>query len=37
MDNDYSIHTFESETGEDFGRGTFILEKPDDEIGRAHV
>ncbi|WP_094229188.1 hypothetical protein [Methanolobus psychrotolerans] len=30
LDNDYSIHTFESETGEDFGRGTFILEKPDD-------
>lgn len=30
LDTDYSIHTFESETGEDFGRGTFILEKPDD-------
>jgi hypothetical protein len=30
LDNDYSIYTFESETGEDFGRGTFILEKPDD-------
>ncbi|WP_319508931.1 hypothetical protein [uncultured Methanolobus sp.] len=30
IDSDYSIYTFESETGEDFGRGTFILEKPDD-------
>ena len=30
LDNDYSIYTFESETGEDFGRGTFILEKPDE-------
>ncbi len=30
LDTDYSIHTFESETGEDFGRGTFILEKPDE-------
>ncbi|WP_321428909.1 hypothetical protein [uncultured Methanolobus sp.] len=30
LDNDYSIYTFESETGEDFGRGTFILEQPDD-------
>ncbi|WP_319507462.1 hypothetical protein [uncultured Methanolobus sp.] len=30
LDSDYSIHTFESETGEDFGRGTFILEKPDE-------
>ena len=30
LDTDYSIHTFESETGEDFGRGTFVLEKPDD-------
>jgi hypothetical protein len=30
LDSDYSIHTFESETGEDFGCGTFILEKPDD-------
>ncbi|WP_340820754.1 hypothetical protein [Methanolobus sp. WCC4] len=30
LENDYSIYTFESETGEDFGRGTFILEKPDD-------
>lgn len=30
LDDDYSIYTFESETGEDFGRGTFILEKPDD-------
>jgi hypothetical protein len=30
LDTYYSIHTFESETGEDFGRGTFILEKPED-------
>ncbi|SFM22166.1 hypothetical protein [Methanolobus profundi] len=30
LDSDYSIYTFESETGEDFGRGTFILEQPDD-------
>jgi hypothetical protein len=30
LDTDYSIYTFESETGEDFGRGTFILEQPDD-------
>ncbi len=30
LENDYSIYTFESETGEDFGRGTFILEQPDD-------
>jgi hypothetical protein len=30
LDNDYSIHTFEAETGEDFGRGTFILEQPED-------
>ena len=30
LDDDYSIYTFESETGEDFGRGTFILEQPDD-------
>ncbi|WP_292461688.1 hypothetical protein [Methanolobus sp.] len=39
LDTDYSIHTFESETGEDFGRGTFILEKPDDgwPIGNYRV
>jgi hypothetical protein len=30
LESDYSIYTFESETGEDFGRGTFILEQPDD-------
>lgn len=39
LDEDYLIHTFESETGEDFGRGSFILEKPDDgwPIGRYEV
>lgn len=30
LDEDYSIHTFTSVTGEDFGRGTFILKQPDD-------
>ncbi|MTI95473.1 MAG: hypothetical protein FH749_08275 [Firmicutes bacterium] len=30
LDTDFSIHTFQSETGKDFGRGTFILEQPDD-------
>ncbi len=30
LDNNYSIHTFKSTTGEDFGRGSFILEQPDD-------
>ena len=30
VDNDYSIHTFESKAGDDFGRGVFILEMPDD-------
>lgn len=30
LDDNYSIHTFKSTTGEDFGRGSFILEKPDD-------
>jgi hypothetical protein len=30
LDTDHSIHTFQSQTGEDFGRGTFILEQPDD-------
>jgi hypothetical protein len=30
LDNNYSIHTFKATTGEDFGRGSFILEKPDD-------
>lgn len=25
----HSIHTFKSQTGKDFGRGTFILEQPD--------
>ena len=29
-DDNYSIHTFKATTGEDFGRGSFILEKPDD-------
>ncbi len=28
--DDYSIHTFKEESGEDFGRGAFILEQPDD-------
>jgi hypothetical protein len=39
LDEDYLIHTFESETGEDFGRGSFILEKPDEgwPIGRYEV
>lgn len=30
LDDNYSIHTFEAETGKDFGRGTFILEQPED-------
>ncbi len=30
LDDNYSIHTFTSMTGEDFGRGSFILERPDD-------
>jgi len=30
LTTNYSIHTFQSTTGEDFGRGSFILEKPDD-------
>lgn len=30
LDDNYSIHTFKSTTGEDFGRGSFILEQPDD-------
>ena len=30
LDDDYSIHTFKAKTGEDFGRGAFIMEKPDD-------
>lgn len=29
-DDDYSIHTFKAKTGEDLGRGAFILEQPDD-------
>ena len=29
LTNNYSIHTFKSTTGEDFGRGSFILEQPD--------
>lgn len=30
LDDAHSIHTFKTKTGEDFGRGAFILEKPDD-------
>ncbi|HOI18637.1 MAG TPA: hypothetical protein PLX15_02125 [Candidatus Woesearchaeota archaeon] len=30
LDDDYSIHTFTSKTGDDFGRGSFILEMPED-------
>lgn len=30
VDEDYSIHTFTEQSGEDFGRGAFILEMPDD-------
>lgn len=30
LDRNHSIHTFKSQTGKDFGRGTFILEKPTD-------
>ena len=30
LDNNYSIHTFKATTGKDFGRGSFILEQPDD-------
>ncbi|MDD4029278.1 MAG: hypothetical protein PHX86_06195 [Caldisericia bacterium] len=30
IEDDYSIHTFQSQTGDDFGRGAFILERPDD-------
>ncbi len=30
VEDDYSIHTFQSQTGDDFGRGAFILERPDD-------
>ncbi|WP_406671140.1 hypothetical protein V7O67_05250 [Methanolobus sp. ZRKC4] len=39
LNEDYLVHTFESETGEDFGRGSFILEKPDDgwPIGNYEV
>ena len=39
LDNDFSIHTFRSETGEDFGRGAFILEQPDDgwPVGKYRV
>lgn len=29
-DDNYSIHTFKANTGKDFGRGAFILERPDD-------
>lgn len=39
LNDDYLIHTFESKTGEDFGRGAFILEKPDSgwPIGKYEV
>ncbi len=30
LTQNHSIHTFQSKTGTDFGRGTFILEQPDD-------
>jgi len=30
LPNNHSIHTFKSQTGKDFGRGTFIMEKPND-------
>jgi hypothetical protein len=30
LDDSYSIHTFKATTGTDFGRGSFILEQPDD-------
>ncbi len=30
LDNDHSIHTFKEKSGDDFGRGAFILERPDD-------
>lgn len=30
LDDNYSIHTFKAKTGEDLGRGAFILEQPDD-------
>lgn len=39
QNNNHTIHTFTSETGSDFGRGTFILERPDDgwPIGNYQV
>lgn len=39
LNTNYSIHTFKSTTGEDFGRGSFILESPDDgwAIGKYKV
>ena len=39
LNTNYSIHTFKSTTGEDFGRGSFILERPDDgwAIGKYKV
>lgn len=30
VDESYSIHTFKAKTGEDLGRGAYILERPDD-------
>lgn len=30
LDEDYVIHTFKSSAGGDFGRGMFVLEKPDE-------
>ncbi len=39
LTTNYSIYTFKSITGEDFGRGSFILEKPDDgwAVGQYRV
>ena len=30
LDDNHTIHIFESQTGENFGRGTFVLEQPED-------
>lgn len=39
IEDEYSIHTFQSQTGDDFGRGSFSLERPDDgwALGRYEV
>jgi hypothetical protein len=39
LENDFIIHTFVSKTGENFGRGSFILEKPDESwlLGKYRV